>query len=304
MHDAGNEENAFDRVDYQFSSADILHVNLGFTRSWFQNPNSFDQEYHPGIEATGVPDVNPITGAPLGPSDQRSQIKTFNISPSFSHIISPSTLFTFGAYWRQDQYNYYPSGDPLNDFSPDFQGESFGQSRRLLNVGGRASVSYVKGVHNLKIGVEYQHWFLTEGDAIGIVDPSFVPGLDCQDGNGNPLPGTPCAVLQPYDLTEGGGFFNFRGHTDIKELSAYLEDTIKARDWTFNLGLRLDQYNGFTSKFQPEPRLGIAYNVKKTGTVMRVSYARTLETPFNENLIIASEGCSIPFLADLVPLLV
>ncbi len=32
-----------------------------------------------------------------------------------------------------------------------------------------------------------------------------------------------------------------------------------------------------------------------------VSYARTLETPFNENLVIASTGCSIPFLATLVP---
>jgi hypothetical protein len=35
--------------------------------------------------------------------------------------------------------------------------------------------------------------------------------------------------------------------------------------------------------------------------VLRVSYARSLETPFNENLIIASEGCSVPFLAAFVP---
>jgi len=34
---------------------------------------------------------------------------------------------------------------------------------------------------------------------------------------------------------------------------------------------------------------------------LRVSYARTLETPFNENLVIASTGCNIPFLAYLIP---
>ena len=34
--------------------------------------------------------------------------------------------------------------------------------------------------------------------------------------------------------------------------------------------------------------LGIAYNVKKTGTVLRVAYARTFETPFNENLLLSS----------------
>jgi hypothetical protein len=301
FHDRGNEENLFDRFDYQVSSNQGFHLNLGFTRSWFQTPNTYDQEYHPGIDATGVPDVNPITGAPLGPSDQRSQIKTFNISPTWNAVLSPSTVLTFGAFWRQDQYNYYPSADPFNDFSPDLLSESFGQSRRLLNVGGRTSLSYVKGMHNLKVGLVYEHTFLTEGDSIGIVDPGLVPGMNCQDANGNPLPGTPCAALQPYDLTEGGSFFTFHGRADVKEFTAYVQDAIKVRNWTFNLGLRLDQYNGFASKFQPEPRLGIAYNIKKTGTVMRISYARSLETPFNENLVIASEGCNIPFLAYLVP---
>ena len=43
-----------------------------------------------------------------------------------------------------------------------------------------------------------------------------------------------------------------------------------------------------------EPRLGIAYNIKPTNTVLRISYARTLETPFNENLVLASDGCNDP----------
>ena len=43
---------------------------------------------------------------------------------------------------------------------------------------------------------------------------------------------------------------------------------------------------------QIEPRLGIAYNIKPTNTVLRVSYARTLETPFNENLVLSSLGCN------------
>jgi hypothetical protein len=51
----------------------------------------------------------------------------------------------------------------------------------------------------------------------------------------------------------------------------------------------------------PEPRAGIAYNVKRTGTVLRVSYARTMETPFNENLVLSSRGCSSAVIADLIP---
>jgi hypothetical protein len=32
----------------------------------------------------------------------------------------------------------------------------------------------------------------------------------------------------------------------------------------------------------------VAYNIKKTGTILRISYARIMESPFNENLIMAS----------------
>ena len=68
----------------------------------------------------------------------------------------------------------------------------------------------------------------------------------------------------------------------------YVEDTITKGSWSFNLGIRGDLYNGLTSAQQAEPRLGIAYNIKQSNTVLRVSYARTLETPFNENLVLSS----------------
>jgi len=294
MHDKGNEENLFDRIDYQISDADSLHLNLDLTRSWFQTPNSYDQEYHPGL-------TNPVTGGPLGPSDQRSQIKSFDVAPTWTHILSPAAVFTFGAWWRQDQYNYYPSANPFDDFSPDLLGESITQSRRLANVGGRANYTYVKGIHNLKIGVQYEHTFLTEGDSIGIVDPGVVPSFNCQSANGSPIPGTPCAILAPYDLTEGGVPYLFHGHTDVKELGMYVQDTITTGNWSFNLGIRGDVYNGLAIARQAEPRVGIAYNVKQTNTVLRVSYARTMESPFNENLVIGSEGCNYPFLAILIP---
>src|SRR5215472_16775528 len=44
MHDKGNEENFFDRADYRLSPGDSLHLNVDFTRSWFQNPNSYDAQ--------------------------------------------------------------------------------------------------------------------------------------------------------------------------------------------------------------------------------------------------------------------
>jgi hypothetical protein len=55
-----------------------------------------------------------------------------------------------------------------------------------------------------------------------------------------------------------------------------------------------DIYNGLTRATQAEPRVGVAYNIKRTNTVLRASYARTLETPFNEKLVLSRNGCNNP----------
>ena len=301
MHDKGNQQNIFDRVDFQVSQADTIHFNAGYTRSWFQNPNSFDAQLHlcpPGLsfdcDATNTVLVNPVTGDPLGPSDQRSQIKTFNLAPTWTHLFGSTTLLTFGIFGRRDHYNFYPSGDPFDDFSPLLQSESIAQDRTLGNLGVRSDISYVKGHHNIKAGVVFQHTFLTEKDSLGIVDSTFIPSLTDENGDpcfvGGVAVADPCSLLLPFDLTRGGGLFGFKGHADIKEVALYVQDTITAGNWSFNLGVRGDIYRGISQDNQVEPRLGVAYNIKPSNTVLRVSYARILETPFNENLVVGSLG--------------
>ncbi len=238
FHAKGNQQNIFDRVDYQVSKADSLHLNLGFTRSWFQNPNSFDN--------LNVIDQN---GDPVGSADQRSQIKTLNIAPSWTRVLNNNTVFTLGGFARRDQYNYYPSANPLADLSP-IQQETVAQDRTLANVGVRSDISYVKGIHNIKVGATYQQTFLTENDHLGIVDPNLLPSLTDAGGNPcfDPQTGTaidsPCTDLIPFDLTRGGSNFQFRGHTDVKQLALYAQDQISKGNWSINLGLRGDLYNG------------------------------------------------------------
>ncbi len=101
-------------------------------------------------------------------------------------------------------------------------------------------------------------------------------------------------------MTRGGGHFNFVGHTDVKELALYVQDQITLKNWLFNVGIRGDLYNGLAIARQAEPRVGVAYTVSKTNTVLRLSYARTLESPFNENLVLSSQGCTSEVLSPLL----
>ncbi|HTX39881.1 MAG TPA: carboxypeptidase regulatory-like domain-containing protein [Bryobacteraceae bacterium] len=329
MHDHGNEENFFDRIDFKPSASDSFNINLGFTRSWFQTPNSYDAQDDTAWNGLVVNNngIGP-NGQVVGSQDQRSKIQTFNIAPTWTHLSGAHTIVTVGAYARQDQYNYYPSRDPFADLTPDLQLQTVGQNRTLTNLGLRANVSYVKGIHNLKIGANYMDTILTEKDAIGIVDPTNNAPCLNPDGSPdtNPLLTDPAnctgqltmnpnfiPLLGCYDLTRTGtlpasdgcpnstsGLYHYYGHANIRELALFVEDTITKGPWSFNLGLRGDIYDGIVTQTQPEPRLGIAYNIKPSGTVLRVSYARTLETPFNENLVLSSEGCNDQVVAAIM----
>ena len=310
FHDKGNEFNFFDRVDRQITGQDSVRLNVNVSRSWFQNPNSYDNLNVQNVVSGGISD-SPVFGS-VGNADQRSKITTFNIAPTYTRITGANSVFNFGPFVRRDDYNYYPSGNPLADLGP-IQQQSISQSRSLTNAGVHSDFSYVKGINNIKIGALYEHTFLRENDNLGLVNATF--NSPCTDLNGNPLPGyaspVQCAgtalpnaafnsALAPYDLTRGGTLFNYDGHADIKELGLYVEDQIKAGNWLFNLGIRGDLYNGLTKANQAEPRLGTSYSVKKTNTVLRVSYARTLESPFNENLVLSSQGCENAVLQPLL----
>jgi hypothetical protein len=313
FHDKGNEENLFDRVDYQLTPGDSVRLNLNYTRSWFQTPNSYDNLNVRNVIGGGSgPD--PVFGN-VGDADQKSKIGTFNIAPSYTRLLNQYSVLNFGAYVRKDAYDYYPSGNPLADLGPvNLQRETIAQKRTLLNAGVHSDVSYVRGINNIKVGAMYEQTILRESDSLAAVDSTL--NAPCVDASGTSISGfsdpSQCLaagyqpnpnflpVLRPYDLTRGGTNYHYLGHTDVKELALYVEDQIKTGNWLFNLGMRGDLYNGLAVARQAEPRVGLAYQVKRTNSMLRASYARTLETPFNENLVLSSQGCSNPVLAPLL----
>ncbi|HWN97953.1 MAG TPA: TonB-dependent receptor, partial [Blastocatellia bacterium] len=253
FHDRGQSVTIFDRLDYNPTPQDALHLNMYWARNYFQIANTFDQQA-------------------LG-QDQRQLVHSINIAPGYVHTFSPSLLLTLNPYYRLDVVKYLPSANPFAD-----EPETINEQRRLNNVGIRADLAYNHGIHNAKFGVQFQHTFLTENFQFGITDPAFN-----DPASPDFIPG-----LAPFDLTRGGSLFGFHGHTDVKQEAFYAQDLITIRDLTLNLGLRFDNYDGISHGNLLQPRLGVAYHVKPTNTVLRFAYTRTFETPYNENLVLSS----------------
>jgi len=122
---------------------------------------------------------------------------------------------------------------------------------------------------------------LHEQFTFGITDPTD-PSFLGEDGN--LLPG-----LIPYDLTQPGGKpLEFDQSRNINQYAFYAQDSLKFGNLQISAGLRFDHYDGIVANNSAQPRVGGSYLLKKTGTVLRASYSRTFETPYNENLILSS----------------
>jgi hypothetical protein len=279
IHDIGNNERIFDRLDYQPSGQDSLHLDLFTARNWFQVPNDYDQLAQ----------------------DQRQRVLTYNIAPGYQHTFNATTLLTVNPFVRRDQVDYYGSRNPFDD-TPVFAT----QNRFLTNYGIKADVSHVFKKQEVKVGLEIQQTRLEERFTLGVTDPLYNAICVNSSGDALDLPSvtstSECAAagagdspnpnlqpgLIPYDLTRGGNYFNFSGKSHINQYGFYIQDKITLGGWTINAGLRDDQYNGLSEANGIQPRLGISYEFKPTSTVLRAAFSRTFETPFNENLILSS----------------
>jgi len=253
LHAAGHSASLFDRFDYHPTDRDTFHLNLQAATSRFDVPNTYDT-----ID-----------------QGQHQDIMTFNIAPGYSRVLGSNKLFTANGFARRDRVTYSPSANPLDDTPA-----SVGQNRTLFNTGVKADLSISTSAHNLKIGGTVSATQLRETFTFAITDPS---NASFQDENGHFN-----EALAPYDLTNGGRPLAYDQSFTIKQQSAYVQDDIKAGDFSFKLGLRLDHYDGLTSDTLLQPRLGVSYAVSGSGTVLRASYGRTMETPYNENLLLSA----------------
>jgi Carboxypeptidase regulatory-like domain len=278
LHDDGHQLSLFDRLDVRTGDTGTFHFNVQAARSDFNVPNTLD------ADAIG--------------QAQHQAINTFNVAPGFSQVIGSKTLFTANAYVRQDHLTYSPSPDPFSD-----RPGSVSQDRTLRNLGVKADVAYNAGRHNLKFGGTVSATKLHEDFSLGFTDPAFnSPCLNADgsaSGDATLVSPSQCGgglTINPgfnpnlvaFDLTRGGSPFLYDQAATIKQQAAYAQDEIKAGNATVKLGLRLDHYDGLTSATQLQPRVGVSYAVPVTQTVLRASYGRTMETPYNEGLLLSS----------------
>jgi hypothetical protein len=202
--------------------------------------------------------------------DQRQLMRDLSTALGWVHTINPESTYETNISWRTASAQLFES-----PFDTPVQAS---QARRLGTFTLTNRYNLLKGRHNLRMGFDAQRFSMRENFTLALTDPQFnVPGSDGY----NP-------ALLPHDLTRGGRPFYFGDQGGGRLLSGYFQDNVNAGRFHASLGLRYDSYSFLVHGIQWQPRIGITYNLKETGTVLRASYSRLYQTPVNENLLLSN----------------
>ena len=248
----GRTGKAFFRLDYQFSPTDSLRGTFLFGGSNFRVPNRLEQE---------------VAG-----QDQRQRLRDSSQFITYEHIFSPNTLGQFSFFNRHGAAELL--GNPLSTPVVAFQ------DRTLQNYGVIAAISLTRGKHNLKFGGQLTRTPVSESFSFYPTEPFE----DLTDDQGNVVP-------NPVNAFTAANPFIFNGHRTGRMLSAYIQDRFSPfRNFTVEAGLRYDNYRLVIGDDAFSPRIGVAYFIPRTHTLLRASYNRLFQTPPAENLLLASSS--------------
>lgn len=248
FHNRGRSARSFFKIDYAPNDNDIVRLNLFFNGARLEIPNL------PAQETSG--------------QDEQRRLYDQTQSLSWQHIFSEKLVSYLAGFYR------YNSSKLLSSVlaSPVFAE----QSRYHSNYGFVGSLTYQAGRHTIKTGSELTRFPLTESFTFAVTDlerlRERVPDLTEETEQ--------FTLARPFSFNESRAGW---------EGSLYVQDHFKATDRiTLNLGARFDSYNFLVKGNYVSPRLGIAYYIPESRTVLRASVDRLIETPALENLLLSS----------------
>jgi hypothetical protein len=260
LHNGGNNQRAFTRFDWHPGARDVFRLNLMAGRASFQLANLRSQH------ANGM--------------DQRQLLRDGAVSLGWVRTLDARTTFDANFSVRKAQSWLRPSAGDIP--------VTASQARQMSTITAGARLNAVRGRHNLRTGFDVQRYPLSEHFTLGITSPSFNDPNDEASFNPN---------LLPLDLTRGGLLFDFRARRTGGMYSGFVQDATSLGRLHLSLGLRFDAYRFIVNGNQLQPRIGAAFHIRETGTVLRASYSRLYQTPPNENLLLSSS----PQVASLTP---
>src|SRR5713101_7506419 len=191
-----------------------------------------------------------ITADQQAGRDAQRHLRQYTAILGWLHTFSPQTLLQTSVYERTGSDRVLPTTDPATPLSS--------ASRTSFTLGVKSDLSHTWRGHFFKAGVDLVR--LREGESFFF------------DSRGDP------------DV-----FPAFQGWGKGGQASFYVQDHFSpVRNLTVDLGLRCDHFDLVDADQQVSPRVGSAYHIQKTKSVIHGAYNRLFSPPPIEYSLLAS----------------
>ena len=176
---------------------------------------------------------------------------------TWGHTFSPSTVLSTSVYQRIGSDRILPTSDPDTPVSIG--------SRSTLTVGAKSDLVHLWHGHVIKAGIDLTR--LRELESFFI------------DGRGD---------AEIFSL-DASGVFSFSGGLKGGQAGVYLQDHFSPfKNLTVDAGLRYDYFDLVDTHVQTSPRVGMAYHITRTKSVVHAAYNRLFSPPPLEYSLLAS----------------
>lgn len=182
--------------------------------------------------------------------DAQRHLRQYTAILGWLHTFSPQTLLHTSVYERTSSDEVLPTTDPVTPLSS--------ASRSSFTLGVKSDLSHSWRGHLFKAGIDLVR--LREGESFFF------------DSRGDPV------VFPPFQGWAKGG-----------QASFYVQDHFSpVRNLIVDLGVRYDHFDLVDADQQASPRVGLAYHLSKTKSVLHAAYNRLFSPPPIEYSLLAS----------------
>jgi hypothetical protein len=258
LHNHGKTGRLFSRFDWILGTQDTLRFSVSGGRTDREVANLASQQRRG--------------------QDQRAVTSDVNGSLAWAHLFSPTQNLDASLFFRTSRAELKPSEELADGFTAgahrDFPYWA-GQDRTLDNLGAQVAFTQRWGRENLlKVGFQRISFPIHEQFRFAITDDAQVAD--------------PADPLYAYTPAGGGKVFRLDARLTPTLTSAYIQNDIHLGQFFLALGLRHDAYTvADISDNLLQPRIGLSYHVRATGTVLRASYDRLMILREHENLALS-----------------
>lgn len=270
-------------VPQNYSNSGTLGNFAGAFRRAFTQNDKLSLSVRHEVSRYDIP--NELVQQAAGQRQNADNVETMGIA-AYQHVFSANAMAQLSGMVRDDSDDFYSNAQSIPVYVEQHNSFRDGYFKGVF--------THSRGRQEWKAGAESDSAFLHEDTCYAITSETVGnAGVAHRGANRSSHPmmaGTDPGLCGGAPVSAGGAAFSYVDQRPDLEQAGFVQDLIRAKDWTISAGLRYDHYQLLVNDWALEPRFSISRFFEAANTIVHFSYDRVFQTPSSENILLSSSA--------------